>query len=80
MKIDAAAQQEGFAEHLDRKKVGDTGSVIIFVFLSFPHADELPILSDLDLNLFGARLLDFALVISLTVFDVLRGFSNRSSR
>ena len=49
-------------------------SVIIFIFLFLPNSDEASILSDLDLDLFASGLLDFSLVISLTVFGFLSRF------
>src|SRR6266446_9758938 len=55
-------------------------SVIIFLFLpDLPEADEASILSDLDLDLFASRLLDFSLVIGLASFGFFRGFGDSSS-
>src|ERR1700731_41108 len=52
-------------------------SVIIFLF--FPHSDQVSILSDLDLDLFASRLLDFSLVIGLASFGFFHGFGDSSS-
>src|SRR6266446_6271816 len=54
-------------------------SVIIFIFLFLPNSDEASVLSDLDLDLFASGLLDFSLVISLTVFGFFRGLGDSSS-